>query len=93
MNWTVALIVVSLVVIVLALGTLSSRRQLARARGRGLYPAAGQIPTDDDVKRLAKAGEKILAIKLCRQIHGMGLAEAKAAVETMAETPSAGQRR
>lgn len=90
MKLVVALIIVSIAVIVLALVTLNSKRQIARARERGLWPALGQIPTDEDVKRLAKTGEKILAIKLCRQIHGMGLAEAKTAVEKMAEPPAAG---
>jgi ribosomal protein L7/L12 len=90
MNSTVAIIVVSIGVIVAALSALSSRQQIARARDRGLWPAIGQIPTDEDVKRLAKAGEKILAIKLCRQIHGMGLADAKAAVEKMAEHSAGG---
>jgi len=85
MKWIVVLIVVSIGVIAAALSALSSRQQIARARERGLWPAMSQIPTDEDVKRLAKAGEKILAIKLCRQIHGMGLAEAKAAVEKLAE--------
>lgn len=90
MNWTIALIVVSVVVILWALAALNSRRRIAGARERGLWPTLGHIPTDEDVKRLAKAGEKILAIKLCRQIHGMGLAEAKAAVEKMAEPPAGG---
>ena len=85
MKWIVVLIVVSIGVIVAALSALSSRQQIARAREQGLWPAMGQIPSDEDVKRLAKAGEKILAIKLCRQIHGMGLAEAKAAVEILAQ--------
>ena len=90
MGNVIAVIVISVVVIAWAIATLHSRQQVQRARERGLWPPLGRIPTDEDVKRLAKAGERILAIKLCRQIHGMGFAESKAAVERMVEPPPAG---
>ncbi|MBI5877866.1 MAG: hypothetical protein HZB53_09460 [Chloroflexi bacterium] len=47
---------------------------------------AGQAPTqpaDDDVVALARSKGLIEAIKLYRQKHGVGLAEAKAAVEAL----------
>jgi hypothetical protein len=47
----------------------------------------GQIPTEEAVKRLAKAGEMILAIKMYRQIHNVGVAQAKDAVEKLADLP------
>ena len=42
-----------------------------------------------DVQRLADAGEKILAIKLYREIHRVDLRTAKEAVEKLAQ-PAAG---
>lgn len=41
------------------------------------------IGRDDDVRRLAAAGQVIEAIKLLRQQTGLGLKEAKAAVDAM----------
>jgi len=63
---------------------LSSRRQIQQARENGLWPRLGELATLEHVKRLAQAGEKKLAIKLYRQIHGVSLADAKAAVEKLA---------
>jgi len=63
---------------------LTSRLQIQKAREGGLWPQLGEIPTLEHVKRLAQAGEKILAIKLYRQIQGLSVAEAKAAVEKLA---------
>lgn len=40
-------------------------------------------PEDADVAALARAGKLIDAIKLYRQKHGVGLAEAKAVVEAL----------
>ena len=68
---------------------LAQKRQKAEnIRLQGLLPSPGQVPTDEDVKRLAEAGEKISAIKIYRQIHGGGLKEAKEAVENLAKGPS-----
>jgi large subunit ribosomal protein L7/L12 len=39
--------------------------------------------TDDDILALAKDGKKIKAIKWYRALHGVGLKEAKDAVEEM----------
>ena len=39
--------------------------------------------TDDDIRNLAQQGQKIKAIKWYRAIHGVGLKEAKDAVEEM----------
>jgi hypothetical protein len=46
-----------------------------------------QIPTEDDVKRLAKAGQKNLAIEMYRQIHNVGCKQANDAVEELADLP------
>lgn len=80
---------ISVMVIIWAIRIIYAHQQLKRARQRGLWPPLGQIPTDEDMKRLARAGEKILAIRMCRQIHNLDLVEAKAVVEKLAE-PSAG---
>jgi ribosomal protein L7/L12 len=59
------------------------RQRDERARLQDLMRHPGQVPTDEDVKRLAQAGEKINAIELYRQIHGGSLKEAKDAVDRM----------
>jgi len=88
----------TMLVILLSWGTivvvalqLHSRQQIQQARGRGLWPQLGEVPTLDHVKGLAQAGEKILAIKLHRQIYGASLADAKAAVEKLAGDSLLGQ--
>jgi len=86
----VVMSLVAIFVIAWAIGTVQTRQQIQRARARGVWPPLGQIPTDEDLKRLVKAGETLLAIKMCRQIHNMGLTEAKAVVERLAEQADAG---
>ena len=81
---TVILIVLSLAIILWAIVSLVSRQQTPRLRSRGLLPEPGQISTLEDVKRLAAAGQTILAIKMYREIYAVGLKEAKDAVERMA---------
>jgi ribosomal protein L7/L12 len=68
------------------LGILASanRRRTEALRQQGLYPAPGK-GTDADVAKLLAAGRKIDAIKIYREIHGVGLKEAKEAVERMAK--------
>ena len=60
----------------------AARRNVALRRS-GIMPAAGQA-TMADVERLARTGEKIAAIRCYREIHNVGLAEAKKAVEDLA---------
>lgn len=45
-------------------------------------PAPGS-PTMEDILATARAGNKIQAIKLYRELHGVGLKEAKEAVEEL----------
>jgi len=61
---------------------LRSRSPLADARRRGLCPPAGS-GSDADVAALAARGEKLLAIRLYRELHGGGLKAAREAVERM----------
>jgi hypothetical protein len=63
-----------------------SRQWIQQARERGLWPQLGELPTLEQVRGLAQAGEKILAIKLYRQMHGASLTDAKAAVEKLSRT-------
>ncbi|HXR05917.1 MAG TPA: protein kinase [Candidatus Acidoferrum sp.] len=60
------------------------RRQIQQARERGLWPPLGEFPSLEHVRGLAQAGEKRLAIKLYRRIHGVSLAESRAVVEKLA---------
>jgi ribosomal protein L7/L12 len=77
--------VVLLVVVAVAAAFLVDwffRSPRQRLRNAGLYPPAGQ-GTQADVERLLRGGRKIEAIKLFREIHGVGLKEAKEGVEAL----------
>ena len=50
---------------------------------RELMPRPGQAATEEDVVRLIRAGHKIQAIKVYRELHGTGLADSKLAVEAL----------
>ena len=82
-------IVSMLVVAGLALGAVivtsaatGAKRRLKDLRVRGIYPREG-MAGDKDVLRLLQAGEKIMAIRCYREIHKVGLKEAKDAVELL----------
>jgi len=81
-NVLILLIVLGALTIVVL--ELRWRQQIQQARERGLWPPLGEFPSLEHVKGLAQAGEKKLAIKLYRRIHGVSLAEARAAVEKLA---------
>ena len=49
--------------------------------------AFNKTPNEEDVKRLAKADEMVLAIKIYREIHNVGVKLAKEAVEKLADLP------
>jgi hypothetical protein len=86
--WPLAAIVGTVAAFVLLLDR-SSRRRLLRARRAGLYPAAGQ-GSDGDVERLLLQGEKMLAIRLYRELHGTDLQTARRRVEELQQKPGAG---
>ena len=75
--------------VALLLWILSARHKskVREAREAGIYPPSGR-GSDEDVRRLIGLGQKIMAIKLYREIHGVGLKEAKDAVEQMAKKAS-----
>ncbi|MEW6543976.1 MAG: hypothetical protein AB1411_10245 [Nitrospirota bacterium] len=56
------------------------RARVRQAQRTGLYPPAGQ-GTDQDVERLAVQGQKVLAIRLYRELHDTDLKTAKEAVD------------
>ena len=60
---------------------------LGRGSGSGRTTAMPKDATDEDVRALAEEGRKIEAIKLYRTLHGVGLKEAKDAVDEMAAKP------
>jgi len=74
--------IAGLVVLVLLLRSLSMRGEGLRADPSR---AAGAPLTDDSVRELMLRGSKIEAIKAYRMLHGGGLADAKQAVERLAE--------
>ena len=74
---------VSLGAILIVALHLHSHQMIQQAREKGLWPPLGEVPTLDQVSRLAQAGEMILAIKLYRQIHPVSLGNAKAAVDRL----------
>ncbi len=76
---TIGIVVVAVVVVVLA---IISRRGEGGGNSRVPVPRANQA-TEEDVRKIAMAGQKIQAIKLYREMHHVGLKEAKEAVERM----------
>lgn len=83
------LIVVGIVVAVVVLSRIASILRI-RQRDQMDYPQGLRSDTEpnlgtDDILRLAQAGNKIEAIKRYREIHGVGLKEAKDAVEKLVE--------
>jgi hypothetical protein len=65
-----------------SVSSILKRTRNEQVRRDELLPKPGE-GTLEGVRQLANAGEKIAAIKLYRQIQGVGLKEAKDAVEKM----------
>jgi|HubBroStandDraft_2_1064218.scaffolds.fasta_scaffold428793_2 hypothetical protein len=78
--------ILGIIVAVMALAFIvmswrNSWRNLVIRRSQ-ILPLAGQ-GTMADVERLVRAGERIAAIRVYREIHHVGLAEAKKAVDDL----------
>ncbi len=58
-------------------------KQIALLQQQGIYPQQGQA-TDEDVRRVLRAGHKIFAIRLYRELHSVPLKEAIEAVKQLA---------
>lgn len=67
-------------VVVVFLARFLTNRRIASLRDSGSLPEEGQA-TMADVERLLHSGNKIWAIRCYREIHNVGLREAKEAVE------------
>ncbi len=83
LSWQLIAAVLGSLLVVPTVFMLGSRSSLAQARRRGLCPPAGS-GSDADVMTLMARGEKHLAIRLYRELHGGGLKDARQAVEAMA---------
>lgn len=65
------------------------RLEAGVAPGAGVHVASpAHDPQMDEVRRLAQSGQKIPAIKRYRELTGLGLKDAKEAVEAMIEPSS-----
>ena len=60
---TVLIVGVALGVIFQVANQAHAQQQIRRARELDLWPALGEVPTQEHVRRLAQAGEKVLAIR------------------------------
>lgn len=67
------ILIVGIIVAVLVLRSMSTRG--------GSSPRIHEPPSEENIRRRIAAGQKIQAIKDYRQAHGVGLKEAKEAVE------------
>lgn len=80
--WPLVAILVTGAVVTLVLDS-NNRRWLQQARRSGRYPAPGR-GSDQDVERLVREGEKMLAVYLYRELHGTDLKSARMQVEALA---------
>lgn len=68
------------------LGFAATRAQAAdkidAMRFRGEYPRVGE-GSDDDVRRLKATGQKVFAVQLFHEIHGVTLRDAKRAIDAL----------
>lgn len=81
-SWPVSLGVLATLLLVPGLLLARQQHKLHRARRDGLYPPSGS-GSDAHVAALLDRGEKTLAIRLYRELHGGGLKDARRAVEKL----------
>jgi hypothetical protein len=80
--WQIMAAIFAGLVLVLTVLMLKSGSSLARARSRGLLPPTGSC-SDADVMALMARGEKRIAFRLYRELHGGDLKEAREAAERL----------
>ena len=68
------------IIFVLVIAFIGAQNKMNKLRKIGLYPKKG-TGTLNDVEKLVSEGYRIEAIKLYREIKGVGLKEAKEEVE------------
>lgn len=81
-SWTKLVALVGLIIVGSLVCRFVAERKVAPLRARGVYPEKGK-ENDEDVLRLLKLGEEIMAIRCYRSLHGVGLKEAKEQVELL----------
>ncbi|MCP4748795.1 MAG: hypothetical protein GY874_22090 [Desulfobacteraceae bacterium] len=59
---------------------------LKKVRRKGVYPIKGKV-TNEDIKRLALSGNRLLAIRAYRELHKCGLKKAKKKVNNIVNLP------
>lgn len=87
--WPVSASVLFALLAIPAILSLRLQKKVREARRAGLYPPPGS-GSDEQVAMLMERGEKILAIRLYRELHGGGLKEAREAVEALPSRQSSG---
>lgn len=83
--WPISVGILTVLLLIPALLVTRQRNNLQRARREGVYPPPGS-GNDEQVAELVARGEKLLAIRLYRELHGGGLKKAREAVEAMHTT-------
>lgn len=77
--WIIPTVLCALVVGVILVGRFFAERRVSVLRTRGIYPEKGK-EREEDVERLLRGGERTMAIRCYREIHRVGLKEAKDAI-------------
>ena len=72
----------ALAVVAAFVATRAAEKRAAELRARGICPEEEKA-AEDDVLRPLQAGEKIMAIRCYREIHKVGLMEARDTVELL----------
>ncbi len=76
---TIGVVVLAVVLVLVAIRS----RGKESASVKSVPVPSADLATDDDIRNLAESGRKIQAIKLYREKYGVGLKEAKEAVEAL----------
>jgi ribosomal protein L7/L12 len=79
----VLVVLFGLVLAIFLIGGLITKRKIKTLRAKGIYPPGG-MEKQEDVLRLLKCGEKVMAIRCYRNVHKVSLKEAKEKVELLA---------
>jgi ribosomal protein L7/L12 len=86
LTWIIVVTAVGMLVLAAFAGLVVGVVRAVSRRPTDLFTppeTAGGVPVRAQIEALARDGKKIHAIKLLRQASGLGLAEAKEAVERM----------
>lgn len=76
------IVIICSVLLGLSLIAVRDQRRIIWLRSQGQYPQPGQV-TDAWISQLVHEGHYIEAIRAYRELHGVGLKDAKAAIDRM----------